>query len=1555
MKTKIKMSLKSVLLLILVCTGFNSVFAQSYIMYNESSKKVLDIGTNTIVNWTKVDDSDASIVYTGGWGIYNSNPGYKNSEHASNTKGAKATFSFTGVKARYYGYFRGNLDIAEVRVDGQFVTKIDCSAGYEFDALLFETPLLQFGDHTLEILSTGELASTNEIIIDAFSYAANNDNIILSVIQDDYTGSASQKWNKVVVGDKFKLINESNGMAISIHKDADTTIKVVELLPPIDDEAQLWLTSSSVLSFIFIQNQSNSKFLDIINTSSNTDALAGFNYSSQMGSQLWGLWDISKMIPEVKFNSKKIYKVVGSDGRVLDNNGSKVNSSFLYLKTDNALENTGQQWIFSNTGWTDVFTLTNVLSNKNIDNGGSSENNVKLVQGDASIYNYNQFWYPIYAGYYYSILNAYYNKAMDSRNSISDGEIIQYSLDSIKSQQWNFIPIGDIEHHDWEDETVFGINKEPGRSTAIPFKTLDELKSSPSFNEPWKVPVSSKYQLLNGNWKFNWVKQPSDRPVDFYKIDYDVSGWKEIPVPLNWEMHGYGTPIYTNITYPFANTPPFIKSVTGWTCEKEPNPVGSYRRDFDIPASWTKNQQVFLHFDGVYSAIYVWVNGQKVGYSQGSNNDAEFDVTQYIHEGTNTLACEVYRWCDGSYLEDQDMFRLSGIHRDVYLYAAPKVRVRDYFMKSIFETDDFSSGEFKIDATIKNQDIIPSKATKLEVSLLDPAGNETLTLSQDIAPLESNTELTYSLQKSIINPQLWSAEIPNLYSAVLTLKDSKDSIIEVISSKFGFRKIEIKNKHVYINNKSIFFKGTNRHDINPQKGKAVPIETMIQDIVLMKQHNINTIRTSHYPNDQKMYALYDYYGLYVMDEADIECHGNQDISYTKSWSPAYVDRMTRMMQRDKNHPSVIFWSMGNESGAGQNFIDVRKAAKAIDPSRPLHYEGYNAIADIDSQMYPDLVDAANKDAITTDRPYFFCEYGHSMGNAMGNIAEYWDLIENSKRIIGACIWDWVDQGINKYGGDTTKYYFGSDFGDKPNDFDFCLNGLTTPDRRITAKMIELKKIYQYVKIKDSDLAHGKIQIDNKYDFLNLNVFKLKWAVLKNGVVVENDSMAIPDILPNGNTILTVPFKTTINAEDEYFLNLYVVTKNDVNWAKAHFPVAAEQLSLNTRPVVGNIKTDGLSVLSVTDTTSTSKIQGTDFSVTFNKTSGLMTSLMYNNEEMIFNSKGLAFSYYRNINNDKAYTRPYFQPVLKVISLTVVPSSDNKSVVVTTAMQAKVSSYGTYLYTLIYTIYGNGIINVDASITNSGATNTIPRLGLQMALSAGLENVEWYGRGPQENYVDRQKAAFFGLYNSTVEDLEEHYVRAQSNGNREDIRSLSISNTDNNGLKITALNKLNFCALHYKDQDAWNAIHDFTLKTLEKPEVYLSLDCIQQGVGNSSCGPLTLAKYQIEGKKTYTYSFRISGLNSNGVGLKEIKDADGPSCNIFPNPVTDESFTIQLIGFNDESDVNVSIVDVFGHSVFQSNIKYNPSLVVKNNFANGCYFVTIKGKKSSVKGKILVSR
>ncbi len=1162
-----------------------------------------------------------------------------------------------------------------------------------------------------------------------------------------------------------------------------------------------------------------------------------------------------------------LYKIKSPSGLVIDNRSSLDNDARLYLAKESK-DSKGQVWRLKKVDG-EYYVITNPYGDKSIDNANiQSGNGNPILQWGESLSNQNQHWKIQQTGTGESqITQRVSGMTLAYSGDEAEGAMLYQIPNS--SHLWRLVPTsmkasedytvrGDTE---WEDERVFAVNKEPGHATYVPYPDTESLKADKYFESPWLRPESPMYMSLNGNWKFNWVKQPSERPVDFYKEGYDVSRWKEIAVPSNWEMLGYGTPIYTNITYPYLNNPPLIRSQKGYTNEKEPNPVGSYRRNFTLPKDWD-GQEIILHFDGVYSGMYVWINGEKVGYSEGANNDAEFNITKYLKKGENMIAAEVYRWTDGSYLEDQDMFRLSGIHRDVYLYAVPKTHIYDFHTESEFMGDDYSSGIFKVKVHMKNVDSKSAKKHNLKVTLIAPDGAEVLTLNQPVE-VNGNTETDYFLRAKVDKPALWSAEKPNLYTVILSLQDNKGNETEAISSKFGFRNIEIKNKRVYINNQQVFFKGVNRHDTHPRFGKAIPVESMIEDILLMKRHNVNTVRTSHYPNDPKMYALYDYYGLYIMDEADCENHGNHSISDKPSWEPAYVDRIDRVIRRDKNHPSVIFWSLGNEGGSGRNFDAMYKRAKELDPVRPVHYEGKNSIADMESNMYASVQDMTHRDHRESDKPYFLCEYVHAMGNAVGNLKEYWDFIENrSERAIGGCVWDWVDQGLIEFGGPDGKFYYGGDFGDKPNDKDFCINGLTTPDRRVTAKMLEMKKIYQFVEISPVTLLNRKINLKNKYNFTNLSEFDIKWEILEDGRVKDSGTIAAPDAAHGETVTMVLPYNTRMEVGKEYFLNVYVALKENTSWAEKGHVVAAEQFELSQRVPVPFVNTDGFADMSLKAANGTLTIAGQDFSVAFDEKTATMTSLKYAGREMLNAKSGLTFNWYRSVNNDKYTDQRYYDTDVNASLFTYYMSPDKKSVTVVTDLTATIKNAKNIKvpYFVKYVVYANGAIDVDASFTMPANGNVVRRLGLQMVVPAGYENVEYYGCGPHENYIDRKESAFMGLYRTTVKDMEaEHYVRSQSMGNREDVRWMSLTDKDGKGLKVTSKDFLNFTALHFTDDQLWKAAHDFKLDDIRKPEIYLSLDRIQQGLGNASCGPRPLPEYFIPENRPLSYSFRIEAV------------------------------------------------------------------------------------------------
>lgn len=1015
--------------------------------------------------------------------------------------------------------------------------------------------------------------------------------------------------------------------------------------------------------------------------------------------------------------------------------------------------------------------------------------------------------------------------------------------------------------NDWENEQVLGINKEAARTICLPYASKEQAMKDVPAASPW-------YVALDGTWQFHWVKQPSERPLDFYKTDFDATQWTTIPVPSNMEMQGYGTPIYTNIEYPFKVDPPRVMGAVpaDWTTAKEPNPVGSYRRYFEVPANWN-GKEVFLHFDGVISAMYVWINGQKVGYSQSSFNPAEFDITKYIKPGKNLVAVEVYKWSDGSYLEDQDMFRFSGIHRSVYLYAKPKLHIQDYFLQSDLAAD-LKSAVFYAKTDIKNDG--SAAAATVSVDIYDPAGKLYSSIHQPVATLKSASAQVYTLRADIRQPALWSAETPRLYTVLLTLKDKQGQVLETLSSKFGFRKVEIKDSRLWVNGEPVLLKGVNRHEVHPAYGKAVPRATMIRDITLMKQCNINTVRTCHYPNDPLWYQLCDEYGLYVVDEANLETHGMGDqLTKDPAWKKAYVDRQVRLVERDKNHPSVIIWSMGNESWGGENFVAGKAAIRAIDSSRPVHYEGYNDIADIESTMYPSVNTLIAEGEKTSPKPFFMCEYEHVMGNSGGNLPEYWEAIESHKRLIGGCIWEWVDQGVNKrIPSDTsgkTFIAYGGDFGDKPNDGTFSIKGLTTSDRKFTPKMEDVRKVYQYVKISMADGQAGRVAIRNKYDFLNLDAFDCTWSLSENGRVIQSGTLAPVHLSPNDSTIVTIPFQQPVLTPGaEYWLRVAFRLREDALWARQGTEVAHEQMKLpfNTPPVAA-LNIAELPDVDLQQNGTSVQINGKGYSMAFDKSTGNISALQYGDHVIINGAQnGPVFNLYRaRLDNDRTKERgpaiEWMQAGYDSLQYTLnsfaVKQIDSKSVVVTTTTTAATRSGFKVLTQMKYTIYGNGLVQVKADFTPDTSGLPIPRLGLRMALNPGLENVEWYGRGPFENYADRKTAADIGQYQRTVDDMLEQYERPQGMANREDVRWVKLTNADDKGILFTADDQLSFTALHYTDQDLWAAPHLYELH--RRPETILSLDKAQMGLGNASCGPIPLPQYYIPFKPA-TLSFSI---------------------------------------------------------------------------------------------------
>lgn len=1064
-----------------------------------------------------------------------------------------------------------------------------------------------------------------------------------------------------------------------------------------------------------------------------------------------------------------------------------------------------------------------------------------------------------------------------------------------------------INKPDWENLSVLEINREPARAYFIPFATEQQALSGDIKQSPY-------FQSLNGSWKFHWVARAEERPADFFKTDFNDSGWKTIPVPSNWEMQGYGTPIYVSSGYAFKIDPPRVTSEPkqDYTTYKERNPVGSYRRTFRLPESWS-NRQVFIRFEGVQSAFYIWVNGKKVGYSQGSMSPSEFDITDYVQKGNNQIAVEVYRWSDGSYLEDQDMWRTSGIHRDVYLYSTSDVRISNFAVRTILDKD-YKDASLQIKPELKSYKGNKLEGWNVEAELFD-ANNQPVfgkALQQDAlsilnadnkagvlndrTPQRGRAKFAW-LESKVSNPLKWTAETPNLYTLVISLKNEKDETIETIGCKIGFRSIEIKDGQVLINGNPIRLRGVNRHEHSPRTGRSISENDMITDIVLMKRANINAVRTSHYPNNPRWYELCDQYGLYVMDEADIEEHGLRGkLASDPMWNAAFMDRAIRMAERDKNHASIIFWSMGNEAGYGANFASISAWLKDFDPTRPIHYEGAQdtptdpKTVDVISRFYPRVQDeylnpniAEGEDKeraenarwerllniardTVDNRPVLTSEYAHSMGNALGNFKEYWDEIYSNKRMLGGFIWDWVDQGLYKKDADGKEFLaYGGDFGDKPNLHAFCFNGIVFADRGLTPKYFEVKKVYQPMKVEVENINNSNIilKVTNRNHFVNLNEYDVKWSVIANG-----------DTLKSGNTIFDIPYGKSKNIfvqigkystanENDVYLRISFRLKENTLWADKGYEIGFEQFKIkegvnNNKPLKNN------PLKSVTKEDHKIQILGQGFSATFDMQAATLSSLKYGGEEMLVSSP--IFQGYRSpVDNDKGFgnwlAKDWKQQGLDSLKRDIISCQiieETKDFIRIKATVSNFSKNGNIEYTAIWTINGNGNIDIENSFTPKGQLPELPRLGIVMSLNQNLEQFEWYGHGPYENYSDRKENSPIGLYHSTVTDQYIPYPRPQDTGNKENVQWLKLTDNKGKGIQISCTSgSMSASALHFTASDFDNASHAYLLKP--RKETVLSLDAIMLGLGNSSCGPGVLKKYAIE-KRTYNLNISIKPEN-----------------------------------------------------------------------------------------------
>lgn len=1024
----------------------------------------------------------------------------------------------------------------------------------------------------------------------------------------------------------------------------------------------------------------------------------------------------------------------------------------------------------------------------------------------------------------------------------------------------------------WEDETVFAIGKEPGIASYMPYASEEEMLADKDFYAtPWTDPLSSRYMSLNGTWKFNLVPEPEQRPADFHMESFDVTGWDDIPVPSCWEMQGYDRPIYANVEYPHDNDPPYIRARPGFNDGGENygiNPVGSYVREFELPEGWD-GRRTIIHFDGIYSAADVWVNGQYAGYSQGSNNVAEFDLTGFLKKGRNRLAVQVFRWCDGSYLECQDMFRMSGIFRDVYLYNVPAVSVRDHVLTSTL-SEDFKDAELKVKLHLDNK---AGEAVRknLKVAVYDPDGNPVASGSETVDIAADERERVVDMTFRIGDVALWCAESPELYTVRVIQQDGGGTDEMAFSTKHGFRDIRIAGSVILVNGKRVFFKGVNRHDTDPLTGRTVSVESMLKDVILMKRNNINTIRTSHYPNHWKMYAMFDHFGLYCVDEADLEDHANLDISDMESWIPAFVDRVNRLVTRDRNHPCVVMWSLGNECGNGSNFGPCYDEVKRLD-SRPVHYEGTrlgktyggNAASDVYSKMYPNMEWMAGH-ADGKDKPVFLCEYAHAMGNAVGNLKEYWEAIEESDCTIGGCIWDWVDQAIYEpaeimagtwHGRIRTGYDFPG-----PHQGNFCSNGLVLPDRSESPKLKEVKAVYQYVDFyaPDVDADSGKVSVSlkNKYHFTSLDRFVLGYETVRDGYVVGEGCVDLPHVQPGGSVTVEVPLKGADPAKaarkgQEVSLRLFLLRKDASVYADSGHEEARAGFLITERKALPVLRRDrrasGAGFIYGED--STLSVVNGKVSMIFDLATARAVSLALDGREMFLNGEGFIFDNYRFIENDRN-DRPGAVPgngLGKRVSVKV-DKDESGAPSVTTFREGSIADQE-----IRYVLHGSGTVEV--SVILRPHSGNLYRAGVSCSLDPVYSNVAYYAYGPDDNYTDRGSGSMLGRYRQTVGQMLYPYIKPQSCGNREGMRELELLDDRGSGFLIEVDGSCSFSALPYSDEELMKAAHQWELPDSER--IVLHLDAMQKGLGNGSCGyrTFTLDEYCVP-QKDAVIRFRIS--------------------------------------------------------------------------------------------------
>ena len=1012
---------------------------------------------------------------------------------------------------------------------------------------------------------------------------------------------------------------------------------------------------------------------------------------------------------------------------------------------------------------------------------------------------------------------------------------------------------------DWENPEVFAVNKENTRATSLPYPS-EELALKNDYN------ASPFYKSLNGKWKFHWVPKVAEVPQNFWQENYDISKWAEMPVPGNWEFNGYGIASYVNTGFGFRAKPPHI--------DRENSPVGAYRHAFTLPDNW-KGRRVYIHFEAGTNAMYLWINGQKVGYTQNSKSPAEFDITAYVREGKNTIACEVHRYSDGSYLEDQDMWRMGGINRSVYLYSTAQTRINDFFAHPDLD-NNYKNGIFNIDLNIRNYSNTAKKQV-VDVTIIDKNGKTVLSKSQSI-DLPANNSADLNLAGKVANPLKWSAETPHLYSMIISLKEGKN-IIESTSHKIGFRKIEIKDGQVLVNGKKILFKGVNLHEFNTNNGNVVNKEIMMRNLKLMKELNINSVRTSHYPQDPLWYKLCDEYGIYLVDEANLESHGlgygKDNVSNFPEWKAQHLDRIIRLVERDKNHASVIFWSLGNEASNGKAFFDMYDWAKARDKSRPVQYEqAYQRDRNthIICHMYPSWENMQSDAKKDLGRPYIMCEYAHAMGNSMGNFQEYWDLMRSSKNMQGGFIWEWYNHGYPEkdeqgrfywaYGGDKGAYNL-------MNDDNFCMDGIISPDQKYIPHTPIVKKVYQNILFEKKDLDKGIITVINDFKFTDITPrnYNFKWVLLKNGTNAAEGKFETTIGADSKKDIALKLPELNYQPGEEYYLQVYAYSKEETPLIPSGFEVAKDEFNFdkNNYFAKNNTTPNADNQLNAEEKDGKLGVKIGQVYYEFSLKDGRSLLRATINDRNVFKELP-KFNFWRApIDNDFGSGEHYNLRLWESASYNQTTKykgmeKTNDGIIVRyeiklRGIEAKVD--------LAYTV------NTDGSLTLASKYSTLSdelpelmRFGMIMTLPENINDFSWYGRGPDENYVDRRDDAFMGVWNGKVSEQAFAYYRPQETGNKTDVRWLTLKDENGNGIEVRGAQPLSVSALNVKPEDldagaTKKQQHWADVKF--RNETVLSVDLFHRGVGGlNSWGAKPLDKYRFSGKE-YNYSYTIKLL------------------------------------------------------------------------------------------------